>query len=642
MKKTLQFQEKMMPFFFILTACGLMLLMLSACGGSASEPLTTGMFIDSAVEGLEFQSGDRYGATDAGGKFYFKENETTAFFVGGLPIGSTASPKEIITPIDLVNKSNSFVTHPTVTNICRLLQSVDEDGNPDNGILISKSIRKEIQSMVDQGLKIDFDMTTDAFTAQAGVLTLLSQLNAAGVFTDSAVRTLVSAGAANSHFFKGLAEHNATPVVMINVGDGLTNGAQSGFENVNQYTQIVGYTAYISYQLTSAADMKWNNPLLSLDADRNFTRVLNSDDEVDIPYNLGVAGATTGSLLNEKTGTGNALLDELMKPIPEDTQKEVTQMDAAAYLAGLHPNRLKLFTLWIGAGDSLAAATQNGGSDLTLTALGNFLNGHDLVTVEQNLTEIVNQLRNIEYGYVFIATLPHVQTLGNFFGKTDIERLAVFDNAAVTAMGENELIGFEPFIGDYTQVQTSISRALNSDNATLNNTISQIISQDANFLNEAEIALINGRIDAINAHIRSMADAYGNVFLVDMEAYYDQMAADGIALESKTLTKTFGQGFYSLDGYHPSYSGYALIANEFIAEINNAQIGMDIDAIDVDANVLTVDPYNIDTDEDGFIPNPGTIPTILIPIYDPSLGGWIDCNDNKNTIFPEFVSGDAC
>jgi hypothetical protein len=646
MKKTRLLQKKMMPAFFILTACWLMVLMLSACGGSASDPLTTGIFIDSAVEGLEFHSGNRYGATDADGKFYFKENETTAFFVGGLPIGSTDSPKEITTPVDLVDEPNSFVTHPTVTNICRLLQSLDEDGDPDNGILLSKNIRKEIQSLVDQGLTINFNVTTDAFSAQGDIQTLFTALNAAGVFTDNTNRSLTSVHDANSHFFKGLAAYNITPVAMINLGDELTNGAQSGTKNVHQYTQYAGYTAYISYQLTGATDLTWNNPLLELDGERNFSRILNDDDGLDIPHNLGVAGATTQTLLNEKTGTGNTLLDELLKPIPENSQTEVSQMEAALYLAGLYPNRMKLFTLWIGAGDSLAAATQNGGAELTMAAFENFLDdtvsGHDLGTVKANLTQIVGQLRHVEYGYVFVATLPHVQTLGAFFGKTDIERMAIFDSPAVTTLGENEWIGFEPFIGDYTQVATSVSRALNSDNETLNNTITQIIAQDANFLNEAEVALINGRIDAINAHIRTLAGAYDNVFLVDMETYYDQMATNGLSLDSKTLVKTFGQGFFSLDGVTPSYCGYAMIANEFISAINTAQIGMDIEAIDVSANVLPIDPYNIDTDKDGFFSNPGTIPTILIPIYDPLLKGWIDCNDNDDTVFPGFVSGDDC
>ena len=56
---------------FLLLIAGLLGgLMLAACGGSASDPLNTGVFIDSAVEGLEFQSGNRFGATDAEGKFF--------------------------------------------------------------------------------------------------------------------------------------------------------------------------------------------------------------------------------------------------------------------------------------------------------------------------------------------------------------------------------------------------------------------------------------------------------------------------------------------------------------------------------------------------------------------------------------------
>jgi len=64
--------------------------------------------------------------------------------------------------------------------------------------------------------------------------------------------------------------------------------------------------------------------------------------------------------------------------------------------------------------------------------------------------------------------------------------------------------------------------------------------------------------------------------------------------------------------------------------------------LDVDESVFPVDLYNVDVDEDRFIANPGLIPTILIPVYDPNLAGWIDCDDESGTVFPEFVTGDDC
>lgn len=647
MKKKHPIQTVFIFNIFKLFIClGVTCMVFWGCGSSESDPLNTGVFIDGEIEGLEFQSGHRAGITDSSGKFYFAENETVTFTIGGLMIGEPAAAKELMSPIDLVDEPDAFVTHPTVTNICRLLLSLDVNGDPDDGIFISQAIRDIIRDLVENGLGIQFDVPMDDFGDQTGIQTLLDTLNTEGVFTDG-IRTLVTSESAWTHFYATLADYNATPTVMINLGDGLTNGTQSGFGNVHQYTQVAGFAAYISYQLDAASELVWQNPMLEItDEERNFSRLL-EDDEIKTPYNLGVDGATTKSLVYELTGSGNDLLDELMLPIPEDSETEVTQLDAALYVAGLHPDRLKIFTVWIGAQDSLAAAFRNGGTELTETAISDYLNdtdaGHDLDSVKANLDDMVESLRQVPYAYVFIATIPHVDTLGCFFSKSDIEALAVYDNPSVTAIGEDELIGFDPFIGDISQVETSISRALNSDDATLNAAILQVLADDANFLSPAEIDLINTRVDTINAHIEALSLLYDNVVLVDMKTYYDQLKNGGVPTAENVLNKRFGGGFFSLDGYHPSYSGNADIANRFIQEINAMEIGLDIEELDIDALVLPIDPYNLDADADGFLANPGMIPELIsVPVYDPLLKGWIDCDDDNDAVFPENVSGDEC
>jgi len=637
--------------FIGILCLGMIIVSFNGCGSSESTLLYTGVFLDTVVEGLEFQSGSRSGITDNSGKFYFKENETVTFSLGGLIIGEPSSAQALMSPIDLVDAPDSFVTHPTVTNICRLLQSLDVDGDLTNGILISKDIRNEIESLVGQGLQIDFSLSVEDFGNQAGIQILFDRLNVLGVFTDGGVRTLTSGNQANAHFFNTLSENKMTPVVMINLGDGLTNGTQSGFGNVHQYTQVVGYAAYISYKAAAACDLVWVNPLLELlDEERTFTRIL-LDDETETPYNLGVDGATIQSLLEEKTGDGNELLDELMKPVPEDGQMEVTQLEAALYVAdvaGRHPEKLKLFTLWIGAEDSLGAVTADRSGNLVFNDINAFLNdqseGHDLDSVDENLTAIVDQLLAVPYSYIFMATIPHVETIGAFFNKEDIEILATFDDVQITDdLGDNELVGYNPFVDKDGVMGTSIAGALDSDNETLNAAIEQTISTDAYVLNEAEINLLNDRIADTNEIIATLAEENDTVFLVDLADLYDDLIGDGIALETKTLTKTFGKGFYSLDGYYPSHTGYVSIAAEFMGIINDQGIGIEMPPYNIDEAVLVIDPYNADSDEDDFVLSPGMIPTLLtVPIYDPFVGGWIDCDGNDNTIFPKFVSGEPC
>jgi len=176
----------------------------------------------------------------------------------------------------------------------------------------------------------------------------------------------------------------------------------------------------------------------------------------------------------------------------------------------------------------------------------------------------------------------------------------------------------------------------------MNAIIGMGLAEDTNFLDQGEIDMINDRVDLINAHIEALAGAHENVTQVDLKTYYDQLNNGGVATTENILNRTLGQGFFSLDGYYPSYSGNADIANEFIRQINAGDIGIDMDEIDIDEAVLPVDPYNMDSDEDGFLPSPGTISELVVPVCGPDVEGWVDCNDSDAETYPENVSGEEC
>lgn len=89
-----------------------------------------GKFTDSEVTGLQYESQNIKGVTNKG-VFYYKPGDQITFKVGGLMIGKTAS-KDFITPLDFEYGNNA----------ARLLQSLDYDGNPDNGIVIDESVYK--------------------------------------------------------------------------------------------------------------------------------------------------------------------------------------------------------------------------------------------------------------------------------------------------------------------------------------------------------------------------------------------------------------------------------------------------------------------------------------------------------------------
>jgi len=166
------------------------LLLLSACssgsGGDNSpdnNATQSGVFIDSPVEGLSYVSTTLNGTTDADGTFSYKNNETITFSIGDIILGST-SGAAVITPVDMVSGATSE-TDPTVTNIARFLQTLDDDENPDNGIIISS-----IVSNLAAGKSIDFMQSVSDFENNGNVQTVVAELTA---------RTLVTATQAQAH-----------------------------------------------------------------------------------------------------------------------------------------------------------------------------------------------------------------------------------------------------------------------------------------------------------------------------------------------------------------------------------------------------------------------------------------------------------
>lgn len=129
---------------FNLLGCILMALMLSGCDGnssSSSATANTGIFVDSPVEGLNYKTTTLNGVTGPNGEFQYHPGEIVTFSIGDVVLGSVAGAS-VITPLHL--GASFSVTDSAATNISRLLQSLDVDGNLDNGINITPEIRAEM------------------------------------------------------------------------------------------------------------------------------------------------------------------------------------------------------------------------------------------------------------------------------------------------------------------------------------------------------------------------------------------------------------------------------------------------------------------------------------------------------------------
>ncbi|ROQ18013.1 hypothetical protein EDC38_2985 [Marinimicrobium koreense] len=107
--------------------------------GGDDEPTAgsrTGTFIDSAVAGVTFTNAPSgvTGTTDAQGRFTFEPGDTVTFSIGDLSFPPTTA-RGVITPLTIAGTDDP--TDVVATNIARLLQTLDFDGDASNGIDIA-------------------------------------------------------------------------------------------------------------------------------------------------------------------------------------------------------------------------------------------------------------------------------------------------------------------------------------------------------------------------------------------------------------------------------------------------------------------------------------------------------------------------
>ncbi|NNF98043.1 MAG: hypothetical protein HKM93_01570 [Desulfobacteraceae bacterium] len=174
----------------VIAAIGVITL-IGACGGgggggSDGSELQTGSFIDGPVAGLAYETDTQSGETNTDGNFFYFEGETVRFSVGDIEIGEAAGAATI-TPFDLagltpptaaieicrlVNQfynANSPTLYNRVVNIAVFLQTLDEDGDAANGIVIPTGMHT-----LSTGVTLDFGQFFYEFTDDINFRRLLA------------------------------------------------------------------------------------------------------------------------------------------------------------------------------------------------------------------------------------------------------------------------------------------------------------------------------------------------------------------------------------------------------------------------------------------------------------------------------------
>jgi lysophospholipase L1-like esterase len=266
------------------------------------------------------------------------------------------------------------------------------------------------------------------------------------------------------------------------------------------------------------------------------------------PTDLAVPGHKLNDLINAAptaAPTSNEdIITDLVLGFPVGNNK--SQMNEAIQL-----NPTTLF-LWIGSDDALQA--DEAGTPSAMTPLTDFTTQY---------TQLIATLHTQTKATLIIGNIPDVTAIPYLTPADQV----IADVAAQTGLSDAQvapLLGIQT--GDLVN-PTGIQQAM-ADLQVIKQGGAPTPLTDSGFLSTTEIAQVQQTVDAYNTVIAQQAAAVG-ALVVDIHSLFQNLAA-GITINNYKATNTFLGGLFSLDGEHPTNTGYALVANQFIDALNTS------------------------------------------------------------------------
>jgi lysophospholipase L1-like esterase len=274
---------------------------------------------------------------------------------------------------------------------------------------------------------------------------------------------------------------------------------------------------------------------------------------------LAVPGAKADDVLNDRPATSPNGLNTVILGLPGLLLNPPINRSQIEWAEALHPT----FTLlWIGSNDVLGAA-----------AAGTPALATPVATFQQTYAEIANRLAATGSKLVFINIV-------------DVTRIPLFTSAEQVA----EQIGIPlavlgPILGIHAGDLVTPGALPIIQNILAGNVTGPLPGTVV--LDVSEQAQIRATVDGFNAVIAAEAKKHGAA-LVDEHTSFERNADRGVEIRGQRLTVAFLGGLFSLDGVHPTNTGYALTANDVIKEMNRF-FDADVEPVSVE-DVERADP----------------------------------------------------
>ena len=284
------------------------------------------------------------------------------------------------------------------------------------------------------------------------------------------------------------------------------------------------------------------------------------------PTDVAVPGALLNDALNTppllNPTTGQQTLNQLVLGYPGFGYGVVRSQAQQAVAA----NPTTIF-VWLGNNDALIADFY--GSPSVMTPLATFTTQYQ---------QLIGYLTANSNAHLVIANIPDVTAVAYMQQATTL--LGFFSaQTGVPATALSAVLGIQP--GDLVSLP-----GLQQVPAILGGTAKGPIAA-TNILHAADVATVQANVAAFNKVIAASAASAGAT-LVDINALFAKTTANGITANGVTGNTGFLGGVFSLDGIHPTNTGYAVIANFFI-DTMNAAFKSSIPDVNVSA-VAVVDP----------------------------------------------------
>ncbi len=367
---------------------------------------------------------------------------------------------------------------------------------------------------------------------------------------------------------------NFTTTVFL--GDSLTAGFQSGSlldtAQVHGWAPLVATQAgfAISQPLIAAPGAPAVLQLVSVGPPPVITAASGITTGRDNPTVQATDLAVPGAQLNDIANTtptllptsGEELITELVLGFPGLGYGQ--DLSQAGFAVKAQPTTI---FLWAGNNDALAA--DESGMPSSMTSVADFTTQY---------AALIKTLTTGTSAHLVIANIPDVTAVPYLQPAA----VVLAEYSAATGVPAAQLsVALGISAGDFVN-PTGLGQIPGILHGTQKGPIS-----DAGVLSAAEVVTVKAQVVAFNQVIAQQAQAAGAT-LVDINALFAKVTSSGVTINGFTGTANFLGGIFSLDGIHPTNTGYAVVANAFI-DAMNAGIGTKIADVNL-ATVAAADP----------------------------------------------------